>query len=63
MITTLKRIAAHQKEIRQAIKTIRIKGFKSKKGQVYFRGYRIDLSATNPDHLSIAYSTLNQLPL
>ena len=52
----------HNKEIAKQIKTIKMKGFSVlKSGVVKFKGQEIDLSATNPDHLAIAYTTLKQV--
>lgn len=49
-------------ELIKALKTIKIKGYKYlKNGLADFNGRTIDLTATAPNHLAIAYTTLRQL--
>lgn len=56
-----KKIAENYKKILAEVKQIKIKGYTIKNSQVFFKGQLLDLSATNPDPLSIAYTTLKQI--
>jgi len=61
MIYSEEQSIKHTKELVRVIGKIKIKGFAYKNEVFTFKGYPIDLSATNPDELSIAYTALKQL--
>ena len=61
METNEKKSKKHFKEILKVVKKMNIEGYSILDEKVRFKGYVIDLSATNPDPMSIAYTTLSQL--
>lgn len=61
MKPNLKQIANNHKKVLAEVKKMRIKGYSVKNNQIFFKGQLLDLSATNPDPLSIAYTTLSQV--
>ncbi len=58
----MKLVKRNYTKLEETIKTIQLRGYEYiGMGKATYKGYWIDLSATEPTHLAIAYETLRQL--